>query len=198
MDIAAWLKWIQETGLAERIRESLLLFPLLESAHVIGLALVFGTIAVIDLRLLGKASAERSFQFMASDILKWTWAGFALTAVTGALMFITNAEGYYSNFYFRIKMLLLVAAGLNMLAFELTAGRKIPQWDRARSAPSPGKAIAVLSIVIWIGVICAGRMIGFTTSRATVAEPPPADVNFDDFLGGDLPAGEEPATIPEN
>ena len=184
MDIAAFLKSLAESGLAARIRDSLFLFPLLESTHVIGLALVFGTIAIIDLRLLGLASAQRSFQRMASDILKWTWGAFALTALTGALMFTTNAPVYYHNFFFRTKMLLLALTGINMLVFELTAGRTIHAWDKAPSAPPAGRAVAVLSLVMWIGVIFMGRLIGFTTSRAAVAPPPPAGVNFEDFLNG--------------
>src|SRR5580658_4262889 len=182
MDIPAFLKLIEASGPATRIRESLFLFPLIESTHVFGLALVFGTIAIIDLRLLGIASTQRSFQRMASDILKWTWGAFALTALTGALMFITNAPVYYHNFYFRTKMLLLVLTAVNMLVFELTAGRTIHGWDKAPAAPLVGKAVAVLSLVMWIGVIFMGRLIGFTTSRTTVAAPAPAGVNFDDFL----------------
>jgi hypothetical protein len=199
MDITALLKSLEATGLATKIRESLYLFPLLESAHVIGLALVFGTIVIIDLRLLGAASVERPFKRMASDILKWTWAAFGLTALTGALMFSTNADVYYHNFYFRAKMLLLALAGINMLAFELTAGKTVQRWDGARSAPSSGRAVAVLSIVIWIGVIFMGRMIGFTATRAAVVEPPPAGVDFDDFLLEAPPESSgTPATPPEN
>ena len=168
MDIDAFLKSLEASGLATRIRDSVFLFPMIESTHVIGLALVFGTIAIIDLRLLGIASTHRSFQRMASDILKWTWAAFALTALTGSLMFITNATVYYHNFYFRTKMLLLALAGINMLFFELTAGRTIHNWDTAPSAPRAGKAVAVLSLAMWIGIIFMGRMIGFTTSRAAV------------------------------
>ena len=166
MDIAALLKSLEASGLATRIRDSVFLFPMIESTHVIGLALVFGTIAIIDLRLLGIASTQRSFQRMASDILKWTWAAFALTVLTGSLMFITNAPVYYHNFYFRTKMLLLVLTGINMLVFELTAGRTIHRWDKAPSAPRAGKAVAALSLAMWIGIICMGRLIGFTTSRA--------------------------------
>jgi len=199
MDIAAVLKWLEATHLATKIRDSLFLFPLLESTHVIGLALVFGTIAIIDLRLLGVASAHRSFHRMASDILKWTWAAFALTALTGALMFITNAGVYYHNFYFRTKMLLLALSGINMLVFELTAGRTIHRWDKAPSAPPPAKAVAVLSLTLWIGVIFMGRLIGFTTSRETVLAPPPAAVNFDDFLQGAPPnSSGTPATPPRS
>jgi hypothetical protein len=184
MDIAAILSWLEATSLAIRIRESLFLFPLLESIHVIGLALVFGTIAIIDLRLLGAASTERPFKRMASDILKWTWGAFVLTALTGALMFTTNAGVYYHNFYFRTKMLLLVLAAVNMLSFELTLGRTAHRWDKSAAAPPAGRAVAVLSLAIWISVIFAGRLIGFTTSRVKQTAPTPADSNLEELFQG--------------
>ena len=196
MDINALLKSLEATGLATKIRDSVFLFPMIESTHVIGLALVFGTIAVIDLRLLGVASTHRSFQRMASDILKWTWGAFVLTALTGALMFTTNASVYYHNFYFRTKMVLLALTGINMLFFELTAGRTIHKWDTAPSAPRSGKAVAVLSLTMWIAVICVGRLIGFTTSRAAAAPPPPVGVSFDDFLQGTPGDSGGPQTTP--
>ena len=182
MDIPAILRWLEASALATRIRDSLYLFPFLESIHVVGLALVFGTIAIIDLRLLGAASTERPFRRMASDILKWTWGAFALTALTGSLMFITNAGVYYHNFYFRTKMALLVLAAVNMLSFELTLGRSVHTWDKATAAPAAGRAVAVLSLVIWISVIFAGRLIGFTTSRAKEVAPTPADVNLEELF----------------
>ena len=182
MGIGVILQWLEASALATRIRDSLYLFPFLESIHVIGLALVFGTIAIIDLRLLGTASTERPFKRMASDILKWTWIAFGLTAVTGSLMFITNAGVYYHNFYFRAKMALLVLAAVNMLSFELTLGRSVHRWDRATAAPPAGRAVAVLSLIIWISVIFAGRLIGFTTSRAKEVAPTPADVNLEELF----------------
>jgi len=182
VNIAAFLKALEATGLATKIRDSLFIFPLLEATHVIGLALVFGTIAIIDLRLIGLASSQRSFKRMYSDILKWTWAAFVLTGLTGALMFITNATVYYHNFYFRTKMLLLVLAGINMGIFELTLGRRVDSWDKAPSAPPLGRVVGVLSIALWIAVIFMGRLIGFTTTRAAVVAPPSNNVNFDDFL----------------
>lgn len=191
MDIAALLSWLEATSLAIRIRESLFLFPLLESVHVIGLALVFGTIAIIDLRLLGVASSERPFKRMASDILKWTWGAFGLTALTGSLMFITNAGVYYHNFYFRTKMALLILAAVNMLSFELTLGRRAHRWDKAAAAPPGGRAVAVLSLAIWISVIFAGRLIGFTTSRARPAAPMPADSSLEELFQA-APAASPP------
>lgn len=185
------LDWLQRTSLAVQIRDSLFAFPLIESTHVIGLTLVFGTIVIVDLKLLGIASPDRSFQRLSSDVLKWTWGAFVLTAVTGALMFMTNAAVYFHNNYFRAKVVLLVLAAINVAAFELTAGRKVEQWGQARSAPPLGRAIAAVSLIIWVGIIVTGRMIGFTTTRASQAEPAPVETNFEDLLG--LPSsGDDP------
>jgi hypothetical protein len=193
MVISEFLKMLEESSLATRIRDGLWLFPLIESTHVFALAMVFGTIAVIDLRLLGLASKQRSFRRMTSETLKWTWAAFALAAFTGALMFVTNARVYYGNFYFRTKMLLLLLAGLNTLVFELTANRSADRWGMGESTPPAGKAAAVLSLAIWISVIVMGRMIGFTT-KPGVEAPPPAGINFDDFLQG--PSGQPSPPTP--
>lgn len=182
--IEAILKSIEASALATKIRDSLFLFPLIESTHVFGLALVFGTILVIDLRLLGVASRRRSFYRMASEILKWTWTAFALTALTGALMFTTNARVYYHNVFFRAKMLLLLLTAINIVVFELTAGRQIHLWEKSASPPPIGKVVAALSLAMWISIICLGRIIGFTTSRETIVVQPPPGINFDDFLQG--------------
>ena len=195
MDISTFLASLEASAIATRIRDGLYLFPMIESTHVVGLAMVFGTIAIVDLRMLGLASNRRSVKRMFSDLLKWTWAAFALTAATGLLMFITNAGVYYHNTLFRVKMVLLVLAGLNMLVFELTAGRSIHRWDEAPSAPRSGKAAAALSLVLWISVIFVGRWIGFTTTRATPVSVP-ADVNFDDLFPG-TPDGAAPEAPPD-
>lgn len=196
MDMSSALSWLQETGVATGIRDSLLLFPLIEAVHVIGLALVFGTITIIDLRLLGVASTRRSFRRMSAEIMTWTWAAFAVTALTGMLMFITNATVYYNNLYFRAKIALLVLAAINVVVFELTAGRSMQQWDQEPSAPRIGRLVATVSLVVWVGVIVTGRMIGFTATRAT-AEPAPVEINFEDLLG--LPAaGSEAEGPPDN
>ena len=193
MDIPTFLATLEASALATRIRDGLYLFPLIESTHVVGLAMVFGTIAIVDLRMLGIASTRRSMKRMFSDILKWTWAAFALTAATGLQMFITNAGVYYHNTFFRAKMLMLALAGLNMLAFELTAGRSMHQWHADSSAPRAGKATAAVSLVLWISIIFLGRWIGFTTTRATPVSVP-KEMNFDDLFPGtsDGPAPEAP------
>src|SRR6185503_8326 len=114
MSIADLLAAVEASRLAATIRDSLYLFPLIESSHVIGLSMVFGTIAIIDLRLLGIASTRRPFTCIASHTLKWTWVAFVVTATTGLLMFITNAAVYFHNVYFQMKMVLIAVSGINM------------------------------------------------------------------------------------
>jgi hypothetical protein len=182
MDIDGILKSIEAWSFATAIREGLYWFPMFESVHVIALAIVFGAITVLDLRLMGLASMSRPYQRVAQDILKFVWVAFALTVLTGALMFTTNATVYFYNTYFRWKMLLLLLAGLNMAAFELTAGRRAAEWDGPGKTHPRGRKVAALSLAIWMGVVVTGRMIGFTTSRAARSTPPPAELNLEDIF----------------
>ena len=184
MSIADVLSTLESTHVADAIRNSLYLFPLIESFHVLGLTMVYGTIAIIDLRLLGLASTKRSFRRVASDVLKWTWGAFALTVITGFLMFITNAGVYYHNFYFRTKMVLLLLAGINMMIFEVTAARTVHRWDTDVKAPLGGRTAAALSLILWIAIIFLGRFTGFTTTgRAPDPKSEPADdINIENLL----------------
>ena len=162
MNLLEMLRSLESSGAAGWLRLSLYAFPLIESFHVIGLAMVFGTIAVFDLRLLGLASVRRPFAAVASDVTKWTWAAFGLTAVTGVLMFITNPVAYYQNLQFRFKMSLLVLAGLNMLIFNMKTGRSLHRWNWDKAAPLSGRLAGAFSLLLWIGVIFLGRWVGFT------------------------------------
>jgi hypothetical protein len=184
MGITELLAWLEASRAAAAIRDSLYLFPLIEAAHVIGLTMVFGTIAIIDVRLLGIASTNRPFSRIAADVMKWTWAFFALTVTTGLLMFITNAGVYYHNFYFRSKMAFLALAGINMLVFEFTAARSVDRWDKHPAAPLAGKTVAAVSLVLWISIIFFGRWIGFTTTRAVV--PSDTDINIEGLFPPEL------------
>src|SRR2546425_3919418 len=157
MDIGGFLALLESSNLATGIRDSLYLFPLIESFHVLGLTLVFGTIVIVDLRLLGIASIQRPFTRITSDILKWTWAAFVWTATTGMLMFITNANVYYHNFFFRTKMVLLALAGLNVAIFELTSGRTVDGWHKDSAAPPAGRTAALVSLLLWLTIIFMGR-----------------------------------------
>jgi hypothetical protein len=193
MTILPLLDALKNSGLATTIRNSLLFFPLLEAVHVIALTLVFGTIMIVDLRILGVASTSRSYTRVSSDMLKLTWAAFALAAITGSLMFITNARVYFDNTFFRFKFALMALAGLNMLVFQLTSGRSLARWNESGSAPRSAKAAAIASLGLWVLVIGMGRTVGFTTTGAAakLAAPPP-NVDFDSFLSSGPAASSAP------
>jgi hypothetical protein len=181
VNIDAVLATLEATRLAEYIRESLYVFPFLESLHVLGLTMVFGTIAILDLRMLGIASTRRQVGRVATDVEHWAWWAFGLTFVTGALMFVTNAGVYYHNIFFRLKMLMLVLAGVNVGVFELKARQTLQQWNDDAKAPFAGRMVATISLVLWIAIIFMGRWIGFTTTRVTGSKPAPG-VNIEDLL----------------
>lgn len=197
MDLSGWLKSLEDSGIAAAIRSSLYYFPFLESVHVMALAVVFGTILVVDLRVLGVASTHRPFTRMSSELLRITWGAFAVSVLTGSLMFLTNARVYAHNTSFRVKMLLLALAGINMAIFHLTAGKSVARWDQAPTAPRAGRITGALSIGLWIGIILAGRVIGFTTTGAQAKEEAPPTANFDDFLSNTPGSGSAPAHLPD-
>lgn len=197
MDFTTWLKGLEDSGLANSLRSSLYYFPFLESIHVMALSVVFGTIVIVDLRVLGLASRQRPFTRMSSELLRLTWGAFAISLLTGALMFTTNARVYAHDTPFQVKMLLLLCAGINMAAFHLTAGKSVARWDTQPAAPGIGRLTAALSIVLWVAIIFTGRAIGFTTTGQQAKEAPAPVGNFEDFLNSapaSSPAAAQPAT----
>jgi hypothetical protein len=161
--VIEFLNWLEASRLAEFIRESEWAFPAAESVHVVALALVIGTISIVDLRLLGLASTNRVYSELAEQVLPWTWGAFALAAISGTLMFISQPWTYLDNAAFRIKFALMFLAGVNMLVFQLITIGEVSNWDSNAAAPLAGKIAATLSLVFWIAIVFFGRRVGFTT-----------------------------------
>ena len=160
--LQSFSEWLQNTAVGSFISASTWAFPTIETVHVFVLVIVVGTIAIVDLRLLSVASRNRSVSQLSNDVLPITWSAFCLAAVTGALLFSSKATEYLANGPFRIKVALLVLAGLNMLLFHFMTYRSVHQWDDAHRAPSAARFAGALSLAFWIGVVVCGRWIGFT------------------------------------
>ena len=137
------------------------LFPFFETLHVFGLATVIGSIALVDLRLLSLVNRNQAVTRLSEEVLPWTWGGFALAIVTGGLIFMGGADHYVRNTAFQLKMLLLLLAGANMLAFHLVAWRNVGRWDCDPNPPLAAKIAGALSLLFWICVVAAGRWIAF-------------------------------------
>lgn len=158
-----FFQWLHETPLAETVRSSPILFPWIESVHVLAITLVVGSIAAVDLRLLGLASRSHPITRQIGDILPLTWVSFVVAVLTGATLFASNAVNYAHNGPMQMKMLLLVIAGINMLVFHLVTYRGIGAWDEATRTPFPVRLAGATSLLLWIGVVVFGRWIGFAT-----------------------------------
>jgi len=162
MDFDRVLNWLQGTPIAVAIRENEILFPWIESIHVLAIVLVVGTISIIDLRLIGVASRNRAVTVLMREVLPYTWTAFVVAAITGSLLFSSNAPKYAHNFYFQAKMALLVLAGCNMVIFHLIGTREIARWGATAQTPAVAKAAGGISLLAWIAVVACGRWIGFT------------------------------------
>jgi hypothetical protein len=156
------LRSLQATPFATEIRENDALFPWIESVHVLAITLVVGSIAIVDLRLLGWASMDRPAARLTSSILPITWTAFGVAAITGASLFVAKALAYSNNFYFQGKMILLILAGINMALFHALAGQHIETWSADTKPPIIAKIAGGLSLTLWILIVGFGRWIGFT------------------------------------
>ena len=162
MEIDRALGWLQATPVAKAISENEILFPWIESVHVLAIVLVVGTISIVDLRLLGVASLDRAVSRLMNEVLPYTWGASVVAAITGSLMFSSDAVNYAHNFFFRGKLVLLALAGLNMAVFHLVGVGNIARWGVTRQTPWSAKAVAAISLLMWMAVVAFGRGIGFT------------------------------------
>jgi hypothetical protein len=153
--------WIEALPFAMAIAESGWLFPAIEVVHVVALTLVVGSIAMLDLRLLGVSRKDYGVLELAAQTLPWTWGAFATALVSGLLMFTSAATTYVDNLPFRIKLVLIALAGINMAVFHVSAYRTAHRWNHQLPTPVAARIAATLSLAFWIAVIFFGRWIGF-------------------------------------
>jgi hypothetical protein len=162
MSIFELCQWLQNTAWGTAIRESTWVFPIIEGTHVLALALSVGTLVVVDLRLAGCIMRREPVSEVSGQLMPWSVAGFAIMLITGSLLFWSQPLKAYGSIFFRIKIALLFLAMVNALVFELTLRRTIATWDRAETPPLHARIAAILGIVLWAGVIAAGRTMAYT------------------------------------
>ena len=166
MDISAahpLLDWIKQTSIGEFVRNSTWAFPTLQSLHFIGMTLLFGVVGAIDLRVLGVARALPIRPL--HRFLPLAFGGFAINLITGIMFFCHDPYVYAFNTSFRLKMLAILLAGLNALWFRLGVFLDVDGWGPHIEASRLAKVISALSLLLWIGVITAGRFIAFSNSQ---------------------------------
>lgn len=158
----SFLEWARASWAGEFVREYAWVFPTLESVHFIGMALLFGVVGLIDLRVLGVARGLPLAPL--HRFLPFAFLGFGLNLVSGVLFFTSDPAGYAANLGFRLKMLAIFLAGLNALWFRLSVFADVEKRGAGVDASPLAKLISALSLLLWITVIVCGRLIPWAPS----------------------------------
>ena len=154
-------QWLYDSQIGTAIRESIWLFSIIETVHVLSITLLVGTVAILDLRLLGLILKREPVSEIAGQILPLTWCGFAVSFASGFLLFWAEAAKSYYNPAFRLKLLMLALAGLNPFIFHLTVYRQVAAWNEAPVTPLRARMAALFSLTLWSGIIITGRAIAY-------------------------------------
>jgi hypothetical protein len=154
-------QWIQASPSSTAIRESIYLDPIIESVHVLALCVFVGLVAFLDLRLVGASMTESSVTDVQKRLFPWTMIGFGLMVVSGTLLFWSSPIRFYGNVFFRIKALLLLAAGANAFVFHSTVFRSVTIWDHDRKTPWRARMAGCVSLVVWTAIVITGRLIAY-------------------------------------
>jgi hypothetical protein len=155
---------LEASGLGRAMREWLWLYPSVETVHIVGIALLFGSIAMLDFRLLG-FSRNIPVKRLAWHVLPVTAASFLLIVPSGVMMFVAHASDFISSPVFVLKMCLIMAAGVNAALFHAVVFRTADVWDsnemRNLAPPPAARVSAAISLAIWVAVIACGRLLAY-------------------------------------
>ncbi len=161
MSLLHFCEWLAGTEGSIALIESLHVYPLVESTHVLSIMLFVGTVIFVDFRLLGWTLRETPVSEVTARILPWTVAGFVISLVTGALLFYAIPVRTYSSIFFRVKVIMLLVACVNAGAFHRHVSRGNVEWDRDPRPPVRARLAGAVSLASWTIVIVAGRMIAY-------------------------------------
>jgi len=161
MSLLGFCQWLESTPWSIELHESLWVYPLVESVHVLTLCLFLGTVAMLDLRLLGLTMPKTQVTAVVEQLSRWTRSGFAVMVISGALLFYAIPVRTYQNVFFRAKVLMLILAGLNAWYFHSRTYRGVQKWDFDPVPPRRARMAGLFSLVLWAGIVAAGRMIAY-------------------------------------
>src|SRR5712691_137525 len=161
MSLLPFCEWLATTPGSIALHNSLYVYLIVSTVHVVTLSLFVGTAAMLDLRLLGATMRSVPVSEVAARLRPWTAAGFVLMIVSGALLFYANPPPRYQSIFFRTKMVMLVLAGVNAWVFHNTVYRRVAEWDLDPVPPRRARVAGGLSLVFWAVMIMAGRMMPY-------------------------------------
>jgi hypothetical protein len=161
MSLLPFCRWLASTRGSISLHQSLYMYPLVESVHVLTLCVFVGMSVMLDLRLLGLTLRNIPVTEITRRLLPWMQAGFVVMLASGLLLFYAIPVRSYQNVFFRAKLIFLVLAGLNAWYFHRGVYRTVGQWDADGSAPRAARTAGAVSLLLWAAIIVAGRLIAY-------------------------------------
>jgi len=161
VSLLGFCRWLENTPGSIALHESILGYPIIESVHVLTLCLFLGLTIMLDLRLLGATMRHAPASVVLDRLLPWMRAGFAVMVLTGVLLFYAIPVKTYLNIFFRLKVVFLVMAGLNVAVFHSTIVHSVEKWDLEPVPPFRARLAGALSLTLWSAIVVAGRMIAY-------------------------------------
>ncbi len=165
--LAHLLHSLNESAFSTWLRESDWTFSAVETVHVLSITVMAGTIALVDLRLLGVLLRHQRVSRVTRQVTPVTWIGFGLMAVSGTLLFIAQPEKNAANPAFQVKVVLLLLAALNLVAFHKLVFRTVGAWDERSTPPRAARLCGAASLVLWTTIIVLGRVIAYFPDPVT-------------------------------
>jgi uncharacterized membrane protein len=148
----AIFKWLEHNSLIVALDSTAFESAVLLIIHYFGFFLMVGSIAVVDLRVLGVVVRGQTGKRLGRQLFSTMWTGLGLTLVSGFVLFAGSATQYYNNHVFYLKILVVLLAIVSAIVIQ----RNISSWDRLPVAPAWGKLLAIVSLALWVGAILLG------------------------------------------
>jgi hypothetical protein len=161
LSIVPALTWLEGLAWTTAIRESTAGYPIIETAHVASIVAFAGLVIVMDLRFVGLAFTHAPMTQIQRRLFPWQMAGLVPSTVTGLLLCCIDPLRYYRNVAFLVKLVLLVLAGLNALAFHLKTYQRAERWDEDPEVTAKARLAGAVSLLLWSAIIVSGRLIAY-------------------------------------
>jgi Family of unknown function (DUF6644) len=161
MHLVDLFQWLNASAVSVWLREGEWPFPIIETIHILGLGLSVGTIMWVDLRLMGLVTKQHRVSAIVGPLEPWAVAGFVVMFASGLLLFLAEPVKCFTTLSFQLKAIMLVLAGLNVWYFHAKVYPGVGDWDDAPGVPWRAKMVGAASMVLWFGIIIAGRWTAY-------------------------------------
>ncbi len=161
MSLVSLCDWLATTPGSIALHESRYLYLIVLTVHVMTLCVFVGIAVILNLRLMGVTMLRVPVSEVVGRLLPWIVAGFSVMIVSGSLLFYADPLEKYGNLFFRVKMGLLILAGVNVWVFYTTVYRSVVEWDLDPVPPGRARLVGGVGLVLWAAIITAGRMIPY-------------------------------------